>query len=463
MRVLFVGQGPVKGAAIYGTERVAAGLARRLRCLGIEMHVAGHAAADEPTGRATQQGVHTHVLPSMPRPTRDQYFEMRTPSAPGFRDLLAETRPDIVQLFGLAAPSGNRRHIELAKAAGAKVVLWCNVPGVSCLQRGLLYEAKTPCDGRVMIQRCTYCRLRHVGMPQPVAAIASRLDVGALSRRLPQRAGALFGARRLTAQFKRGFEHAFDQLDAVWVSAQWTSDALRRNDIPAEKLHLIRLGIAVDDEVSDVSPADGFWQHAGADRPARLIYWGRIYEAKGVHTLVEALALRPALPVELAIVGKIESGAGYRDRLQRQVARDKRVRLTGEIPANQISKVLRTADLGIIPSRWHETGPLTVYEARAAGLPIIGSNRGGIGELCVEGQGARLFPADDAAALSTQLADVLQTPGVLESLRNTVPAPRPIEDVAQELHQLYAQLLGAANPGLGSMISSGLSRPRAPS
>ncbi len=443
MKALFVGATPGTGSASYGTERVAAGLAGRLVCAGVDVHVAGHAEPGQPAGDIQYQDIQAHVLPPMPTPTREEHFDVRTAFAPGFAELLREHRPDIVHLSGIAAQSANRRHIELAKEAGAKVVLWHNVPGITCLRKTLLYEGTVPCDGEVKVQRCTYCRLRHVGVPRPMAAVASRIGVGDLSRGLPRRAGAVLGARQLTARFQRGVEAAFAQVDAIRVGAQWAFDVLRRNGVPGHKLHLIRPG--VDLRVSERGARAGalnIWQHEGRDRPPRLLYWGRIYRAKGVHTLVEALALCPELSLELAIVGGAGSSDGYLERLQDQAAADKRIRFVGEIPPSQILDVVRTADLAMIPSLWLETGPLTVFEARAAGVPILGADRGGIAELCVEGQGTRLFPADNAAALSALLREVLQAPDTLAGLRSTIPQPRTIEHVAAEVHRLYTELLG---------------------
>ena len=48
--------------------------------------------------------------------------------------------------------------------------------------------------------------------------------------------------------------------------------------------------------------------------------------------------------------------------------------------------------MAVIPSIWMETGPLTVLEAFAAGLPVAGTNLGGIKELLSDREGCFLLP-----------------------------------------------------------------------
>lgn len=51
------------------------------------------------------------------------------------------------------------------------------------------------------------------------------------------------------------------------------------------------------------------------------------------------------------------------------------------------------------PSRWYETGPLTIYEALANGLPVVASNRSGAAEKVIDGvNGFSVPPEPDALA-----------------------------------------------------------------
>lgn len=61
-------------------------------------------------------------------------------------------------------------------------------------------------------------------------------------------------------------------------------------------------------------------------------------------------------------------------------------------------RILRTRARAIAaPSRWYETGPLTIYEALANGIPVVASNRSGASEAVREGvNGFSVAPEPEA-------------------------------------------------------------------
>jgi glycosyltransferase involved in cell wall biosynthesis len=53
----------------------------------------------------------------------------------------------------------------------------------------------------------------------------------------------------------------------------------------------------------------------------------------------------------------------------------------------EVDRLLREEARAVAaPSRWYETGPLTIYEAMAAGLPAVASGRSGAAEKVVHGE-----------------------------------------------------------------------------
>ena len=154
--------------------------------------------------------------------------------------------------------------------------------------------------------------------------------------------------------------------------------------------------------------------------------------------MIEALLSLPQLPVEFAVFGGHDND--FAEKLRANCAADPRILLQPAVAPEHMLSVLKSADLALIPSRWHETGPLTVFEAQAAGLPVVGSDRGGVAELC-DGPWARLFPAENAAALASLLVDLLGSPGAIEKMRSHVPEPRTMDDVAHEVRKMYTSLV----------------------
>jgi len=232
----------------------------------------------------------------------------------------------------------------------------------------------------------------------------------------------------------------------VRIGADWVGEVLKRNGVPVTAMYQIRPGAFLECDDDIAVRAQRIWAEEDKRRTMRLVYWGRIHRPKGVHTLWEALALVPDLDVELAIVGDAERDNAYCRELRFNAERDPRIRLVGHIHSAQILPLLRTADVAVIPSRWHETGPITVFEARAAGLPIIGADRGGVRELCGQDSGSYLFQPEDPESLAAVIRDLAQEDGRLEAMRRSVKRPRTMDDVATEVAGMYADVVARCRP-----------------
>ena len=98
---------------------------------------------------------------------------------------------------------------------------------------------------------------------------------------------------------------------------------------------------------------------------------------------MEAFTRLPMERARLRIVGWAEDCAGepYHRGLQEMAVRDPRVELVPKKPFNETIQEYRRFSLLTIPSVCLETGPLTLLEALAAGVPVYGSER--IGQMDV--------------------------------------------------------------------------------
>jgi glycosyltransferase involved in cell wall biosynthesis len=140
-----------------------------------------------------------------------------------------------------------------------------------------------------------------------------------------------------------------------------------------------------------------------------VVYAGRLSHEKGVDVLIEAVALRPALDLDVAGDGPA------RPELERLVlARDvgDRVRFHGRLGPAELRDLLGAAAVSVVPSRWYENMPLAVLDAFAAGLPVVASTLGGLPELIEPGVDGLLVPPENADALADALADLTRSPEV---------------------------------------------------
>ena len=80
-----------------------------------------------------------------------------------------------------------------------------------------------------------------------------------------------------------------------------------------------------------------------------------------------------------------------------------------------------------------------------AGLPVVASDVGGVGEAVVDGETGLLVPAGDPAALAAALRRLLADPGLRERMGQrgrSIAAERFLAGrMARDFEQLYSRLL----------------------
>ncbi len=184
---------------------------------------------------------------------------------------------------------------------------------------------------------------------------------------------------------------------------------------------------------------------AARPEPERILFLGRIEEAKGVFELLGAgarLAARhPAL--RLVFGGEGDTAALLR-RADELGIRD-RVELPGWLSPPQRDAQLARAAVFCLPS--HAEGlPMSMLEAMAAGRAVVASKVGGIPETIVDGANGLLVPPRDEAALAAALEQVLGDETLRARLerhaRVTIEQHYSTEVVCGQLSALYRELAG---------------------
>ena len=144
-------------------------------------------------------------------------------------------------------------------------------------------------------------------------------------------------------------------------------------------------------------------QEPGGD----VVFAGRLSEEKGVDVLVEAVAARADLRLDVA--GDGPSRASLEALAHERGAAD-RMRFHGRLPTDALQELLRSASVAAVPSRWYENMPLAVLEAFASGLPVVGTALGGVPELIEPGVDGQIVPPNDPGALGEALAGLVGDP-----------------------------------------------------
>jgi glycosyltransferase involved in cell wall biosynthesis len=161
----------------------------------------------------------------------------------------------------------------------------------------------------------------------------------------------------------------------------------------------------------------------------RFFIAAKLYEAKGVAALLEALLHHPIADIEIIIAGDGEQEQWLRDRYQSPY-----IHFLGWQSATNTLVYAMQADAMIIPSICEEACPTTVLEGLALGKPVFALARGGTTELRIyENYPKQLQLFTDMTSLAASLA-------IFQPSSNSAIAQNRYPDVihaAQSLIALY--------------------------
>lgn len=175
-------------------------------------------------------------------------------------------------------------------------------------------------------------------------------------------------------------------------------------------------------------PAQARAHPAAAD----VAFLGRLHVQKNPAILADILAsLRPLRPT-LSVIGGGDLEAMLRDRV-RQFGLDEQVTFHGEQSHADALRLLETARIMVLPSRW-EGLPVSVLEAMHRGIPVIASDVPGTRELVIDGETGFLVPGDQPSAYAERIGRLLRDDGLYGAMRRRAIA------VARERFSVHSQL-----------------------
>jgi glycosyltransferase involved in cell wall biosynthesis len=149
------------------------------------------------------------------------------------------------------------------------------------------------------------------------------------------------------------------------------------------------------------------------DSQKRFVMLTRLTAEKGIQVVLDAVAQLPKdLDFEVAIAGT----GPLEERVRAAAAADSRIVALGFVDGEAKTRALTRAGHLLLPSLWYENAPVTIIEAAAYGLSLIGSRIGAIPEFVEEGDTGLLFPPGDAGALAKVMMRVVQDPHALPTL-----------------------------------------------
>ncbi|MEV0724875.1 glycosyltransferase [Micromonospora purpureochromogenes] len=214
------------------------------------------------------------------------------------------------------------------------------------------------------------------------------------------------GARDTSPPGRIGYERALGRAaDRVIVQCQDEIGELVRLGVPRSRMALVPSGVN-----EEMFRPEGPVAPRHPTRP-RILTVGRMVERKGFLDVIRAL---PAVPeAECVVVGgpsaellPADSFARRLGALAESCGVADRVKLVGAVPREEMGAWYRSADV-LVAAPWYEPFGLTPLEGMACGVPVIGTNVGGIADTVVDGLTGDLVPPRDPRALGTAIRRLL--------------------------------------------------------
>ena len=165
----------------------------------------------------------------------------------------------------------------------------------------------------------------------------------------------------------------------------------------------------------------------------RLVALGRTSPAKGLVTVVRAVAEVPETRLTIAGPSLTDEERGHRAELERLVAElqlQERVSISPSVPRGEVPSLLATAD-ALVNNMRAGAPDKVVYEAAATGLPVLASNPVFAGFL----PDALRFPREDPAALADRIRGLQELdPAVVgRALREAVVRDHSVDTWADRI------------------------------
>jgi glycosyltransferase involved in cell wall biosynthesis len=271
-----------------------------------------------------------------------------------------------------------------------------------------------------------------------LARLAPRRNAGAIRVYTPHGGSLVYAPGTIAGGFYRTLEQLLNwRTDLFLFESDYIAQEFRSKiGTPRGMVRIVRNGVGDADFIPITARADA----------TDMVCVGELRTVKAIDILLEALAAlkHSGRRLTATIAGEGPQRAELM-ALAGRLGVDDQVRFVGYRPAREafaMGKIL------VVCSR-AESLPYIVLEAAAAGMPIIATRVGGIGEIFGP-DASHLIPANDAAALAKAMAAALDDPALsrrlAQALNGRVQREFSVDGMVESGLAAYREALAKRKP-----------------
>ena len=204
---------------------------------------------------------------------------------------------------------------------------------------------------------------KEVGAPFILGQIDGGPEEMSLVRGISRQHGVSVDGDWRDAEYWQSWRDECEFADVILVNSRWALQLLIKAGVNDKKCVILPLAY---DPTDRVTKAKIYPLVFTIQRPMRVLYLGQVTARKGIVELCGAMRLLEDQPIELRIVGPVQSGIDTRG------VGCKSITWLGSSPRASVGEHYSWADIFILPT--HSDGfAITQLEAQAHALPIISS------------------------------------------------------------------------------------------
>ncbi len=162
-------------------------------------------------------------------------------------------------------------------------------------------------------------------------------------------------------------------------------------------------------------------RQTASDGSYRILFVGRLVQRKGVTHLIEALRSLPTeLRAHLVVIGDGPERGALAEQV-RSSGLEGLVDIRGRVPESDLRRAYSASDVFVLPAIVDERGEteglgVVLLEAMSYGIPVVGSDIGGITDIIENEVTGLLVPPGDANQLASVLERLARDPELADRL-----------------------------------------------
>jgi glycosyltransferase involved in cell wall biosynthesis len=255
-----------------------------------------------------------------------------------------------------------------------------------------LHDYKIGCPAYVLYRDGAPCELCMTGPVENV--IAHRCVKGS-------RAGSLLAAIEARTVQIRG---SYKKIDAHIAPSAFAGQVAVASGVDPDTVHVIPNFLPAEEIGAPVE---------ALEEAPRFFFAGRLEEVKGVGDILACYGADEPWLGTLVLAGV---GGALEDKVIATAAGSPNIEYLGRLSRAEVQAQLRRSRALLLPARWPENNPMSLLEARAAAIPVICTDMGGLPEMVEHGVDGLVVQSAQPRTLSGAIRQLSEDRRLAEDL-----------------------------------------------